>query len=111
MDSSQPDLLQRRADRLTTAFSSEPIEDSAVRDAVCAYVDEAKRRGWTIERVIIAVKTMAERDAGPLRRALKDPGRRTQAEQQINRAITWCINHYFGSGEASGPMEFGTPSS
>ena len=63
---------------------------------VCAFVDERRNDGWSIERVIVAVKQLTE-EAGVFR---GDPGRGLRvpprdAERLVTMLVTWCIEHFY----------------
>jgi hypothetical protein len=68
-----------------------------LRDAVCDYVRDLKRRGYPPERVLIAVKALlAEagvRKTGPL----ADGGSATLGPETeiVERVVAWCIDEYF----------------
>jgi hypothetical protein len=87
------------AARLRTAFLSVPTDPSAVKDAVCAYVDEMKRLGAAVERIIVDIKRMADLEGGPVHRAMSDKirGDYAAARKLTEDAIKWCINHYYGT--------------
>jgi hypothetical protein len=89
-------LLDRVA-RLRAAFIAIPMNETALKEAIWAYVDETRGLGWTIERVIVEVKRLAEVEKGPLFRALRDPTEGPKARVLIERAVTWCIDRYFGT--------------
>jgi hypothetical protein len=60
-----------------------PENEEALRDVVCAYVDESKKAGLWPEQIIIAVKHAAR-----------------FAQPRINpnlmrRVIDWCVDKYF----------------
>jgi hypothetical protein len=90
-------VLLARTARVRAAFTASPLDESALKDAACAYVDEAKNHGWPIERVIIEIKRISEVEDGPVYRALRDPVQRPKTRDLIHRVITWCIHHYFGT--------------
>lgn len=82
--------------RLRSAFLSERIDRSTIKDAVCAYVDEMKRLGASVERIIIDIKRIAEHEEGPIRRSLlDDPHARSEARQIVEAAVTWCVEYYY----------------
>lgn len=82
---------------LRAAFLTTPLDEGALRDAVCAYVDDAKHAGWPVERVIVALKRHSEIEDGPLYRLTRDPLQRHVAADVMRRLIKWCIDHYFWS--------------
>jgi hypothetical protein len=87
--------LRDRTARLRAAFTASSVDESALKVAVCAYVDETKTQGWPVERVIIEIKRIAEVEDGPVYRALRDPIERLKARDLIDRVVKWCIDHYF----------------
>ena len=77
--------------RLGTAFKRAPVDEGALRDAVCAYVDEMKQLGAPVERVIIDIKRVMHVDEA---RGLRDP-KRPDARRLAEDAVSWCIAHYY----------------
>lgn len=75
-----------------------PMDENALREATYAYVDETKRHGWPVERVIIEIKRLSEVEDAPLSRALRDPMQRDKAHALIDSVIGWCIARYFSTG-------------
>ena len=74
-----------------------PVDESQLKNAICGYVDEAKRQGWAVERVIVDIKRMAEIEEGPLVQA-RDATTRLNAQALISRAVTWAVDHYYWTG-------------
>lgn len=72
------------------------VQSDALREAVNGYVDEARRRGEPVERVIIDLK-QEMRAAGVVDVYVR-PGERALAEP----VIRWCIDRYYGV-TGSGP--------
>ena len=68
-----------------------------LRRRVCAVVDELKAAGWQPERVIIAVKQVAE-DAGlrPTKSILSATAPLTERDIAVVHIVRWCIEQYFG---------------
>ena len=63
---------------------------------VCAFVDERRKEGWSVERVIVAMKQLAD-ESGIFR---GDPGRGPMlpprdAERLVTTMVTWCIEHFY----------------
>lgn len=79
---------------LRAAFSVSPIDESRLKSAVCGYVDEAKRHGWPVERVIVDIKRMAEIEEGPVMQA-REATKRLDAQALVSRAVTWAVDHYY----------------
>lgn len=89
--------LASAATTMRAAFSVSPLDESQLKNAICAYVDEAKRQGWVVERVIVDIKRMAEIEEGPLAQA-RDATKRLDAQALISRAVTWAVDHYYWTG-------------
>src|SRR5947209_631295 len=70
--------------------------DSALHEGVCAVVDDLKAAGWPPERVIIAVKQIAE-DAGlsPWRDlpSIQPPFKERDA--LLIHMVRWCTERYY----------------
>lgn len=81
---------------LSDAFRTHPVQDAALKKAVCAFVDEMRRAGLSVEQIVIQVKRAAATRSDPTFRALRSRANAPVDEQAIvNRAVTWCIEHYF----------------
>lgn len=81
---------------LRDAFDTHPIDDVALKKAVCEFVDEMRRVGLSVEQTIIQVKRAAATRSDPVFRALRARANDPDDEQAIvNRAVTWCIERYF----------------
>jgi hypothetical protein len=91
------DPLSSAAISVRAAFSVAPVDESMLKNAICGYVDEAKRMGWPVERVIVDIKRMAEAGDGPLMQA-RDATTRLDAQALISRAVTWAVDHYYWTG-------------
>lgn len=65
---------------------------------VCDVVDELKGADWPPERIIIAVKQIAD-DAGmhPTRSILSATSPLTQQDLAIVSMVRWCIERYYGA--------------
>jgi hypothetical protein len=75
-------------------------EDSSreeMHQRVCAMVDELKAAGWPPERVIVAVKQVAD-DAGlrPSRGVLSAKNALTEQDTAVVYMVRWCIEQYYG---------------
>jgi hypothetical protein len=78
--------------RLRAAFAR-PVDEAALKAAVCEYADEGKRLGWPVERVIIDIKRISEAAGGfPHRPELFD---RIEGQRVVQRVVTWCVEHYY----------------
>jgi hypothetical protein len=73
-----------------------PRLDDSLRDEVCAVVDELKGAGWPPERVIVAVKRIAD-DAGlrPSRNVLSATGDLSPDDALLVRMVQWCIERNY----------------
>jgi hypothetical protein len=82
--------------RLRAGFVATYPDESELRNAICAFVDVVKPLGWSIERVLLEVKRVAEVEDGFLYRARRSGSQeRRAAEGVLERAVRWCIEHYF----------------
>ena len=90
---------EKSLSRLRDLFLGDFLEPSAVRNAVCAYVDHMKSQGAPVERIIIDIKRVAEVENGALSRALaaKDSDGQRRARQVTDDAVKWCIQHYYST--------------
>lgn len=90
------DSIQAATHRLRATFVAVHPDESEIRSAVCAFVDVVKPLGWTIERVLVEVKRIAEIEDGFLSRArLRRGVDQRDAERVLERTVSWCIDHYF----------------
>ncbi len=69
----------------------------AFQERVCAVVDELKGAGWPPERVIVAVKQVAN-DAGlhSSRSVLSASAPLTERDVALVHMVRWCIERYYG---------------
>jgi hypothetical protein len=95
-DQVRPDTSSEVTSRLRAAFLARPTDEVELKAAVAAYVDEAKALGWPVERVIIFVKRLAEIEQGAANWS-RDPLKRSAAQQLLDRAVTWSVQHYYWS--------------
>src|SRR5690349_12520594 len=74
-----------------------PALDRDLKDRVCTVVDDLRTLGWPPERVIVAVKQIAE-DAGikASRDVLMLSGLPTPNDDMLQKLVRWCIGHYYG---------------
>ena len=91
-----------RADlALEHAFARfQAIRDASVadlRDAVRAYVDDAKTRRQTPEQVIIGLKKIADR-VGLAKALVPHSSSVAKSRDAYTSAVTWCIERYFEDG-------------
>jgi hypothetical protein len=72
----------------------------ALRSGLCKFVDERRAAGWSVDRIVIAVKRAAL-DAG-LADSLPDERASTQNEDALATMVRWCLDHYYAPnfGEA-----------
>ena len=78
-----------------------PESTSDLREAVCAYVDAERARAEPAERIIVSMKAIAERarvTASRSRRA--SPLSMSDRDELLTRAVTWCIERYYQTGQA-----------
>jgi hypothetical protein len=67
---------------------------NALREAICDFVDRAKARGESPERVIIALKTIAHRSGVAAWRTPTTSGVNGNYDA-LTDAVTWCIERYY----------------
>ena len=81
---------------LTQAAVPQAARDDDLRERVCAVVEDLRALEWPPERVIIAVKQVAE-DAGlrSSRRVLMVSGSLTPNDEVVQNLVRWCIEHYY----------------
>ena len=72
------------------AFPNIPLlsdeQREALRQAVCAFVDELKSEGMSAERVVIEMRVIAN----DVRFSVLD-------DHVVEDAVRWCIAHYYGT--------------
>ena len=97
----RPPIVALR-DYLAAAVAAHPaIAEEAYRQElhqrVCAVVDELKAADWPPERVIVAVKRVAE-DVGlrPTRSILSASDPLSEQDVAIVHMVRWCIEQYYG---------------
>jgi hypothetical protein len=61
----------------------------ALKERICAAVDELKAKGWPVERIIVRINEVAAEVGMP-----KDLGAGGR-ETVVSEVIRWCIHHYF----------------
>jgi hypothetical protein len=68
----------------------------ALREDVCAVVDVLKGAGWPPERVIVAVKRIAD-DAGlrPTKYVLSRSAALSDGDDLLVQMVQWCIERYY----------------
>ena len=84
----RPDTTPEVTARLRAPFLSVPIDESELKNAVCAYVDDAKRVEWPVERVIIFIKRLAELEQEAAVQAVRDLAKRDGGQRILPQAIT-----------------------
>ena len=75
--------------------------NDALRSDLCAFVDERRAAGWSVERVIIAVKRAAL-DAGFDAGATSPGHNPNQYEKVLAEMVRWCIDHYYSPAVGDG---------
>ena len=91
-----PALRESLSRALMRAPESRP-DDKALRDEICAVVDEMKAAGWPPERTIIAVKQIAA-DAGLMesRALLTLSNNQLDARDALMvKVVRWTIESYY----------------
>lgn len=76
-----------------------PVDERSQRELqayVWNYVDDRKRAGWPVERVIIAMKQIA-RDAGlkPSSFIVRPEAKITSMDELLVEMVGWCIRRYY----------------
>ncbi len=86
--------LLNRLERLTFPVSAECEAELRIR--VCRYADELQASGEPPERVIVAVKQVAE-EAGfeGSRPSAHSTDSRNEREKLVADLVTWCIDGYY----------------
>jgi hypothetical protein len=80
--------------QLSEAVTRSGIEQDKVRSLVCALVDQMKSEGAEPEKVVIAVKSALLSDTTT--KAAPDSAHLKETEKMLQRALTWCIERYYG---------------
>jgi hypothetical protein len=70
------------------------VDQDKVRALVCALVDQMKSEGAEPEKVVIAVKSAMLGDTTA--KAAPDSAHLQETEKMLQRALTWCIERYYG---------------
>jgi hypothetical protein len=91
------DSISSAVTSVRSALTVSPIDESQLKNAICAYVDECKRLEWPVERIIVDIKRLAEIPDGPILQA-RDATTRLDAQALVSRAITWAVDHYYWTG-------------
>jgi hypothetical protein len=70
--------------------------DGRLHSEVCAVVDELKAAGWPPERVIVAVKRIAD-EAGirPTKAVLVRTAELANDDAMLVQMVSWCIERYY----------------
>ena len=92
------DLALERA--FTHVEASRPGSTSGLYEAVCAYVDAERARAEPAERVIVAIKAIAERARIAASRSRLSSLPMNDRNELLTRAVTWCIERYYKTGKA-----------
>jgi hypothetical protein len=97
---SRPPVVALR-DYLAAVVAAHPViainnDNQELRARVCAVVDELKAADWPPERVIVAVKQVAD-DAGlhSSRRLLSATDPLTERDAALVHMVRWSIEHYY----------------
>jgi hypothetical protein len=96
MTDDTPDGAKTNAlkNQLSEAVTRSGIEQDKVRALVCALVDQMKSEGAEPEKVVIAVKSAVLSETTV--KAASDPANLKETEKMLQRALTWCIEQYYG---------------
>lgn len=79
---------------------SSPESTSELHDAICAYVDAERARAEPAERIIVSIKAIAERARVVASRSRRSsPLSMSDRDALLTRAVTWCIERYYQSGQ------------
>jgi hypothetical protein len=92
---STPETLLLDALR-ATAWPLHPAAQSKLQAHVCAFVDDRRNEGWSVERVIIALKLIADEAGlfrGDPRGIVRNPPR--DGARLVAVLVSWCIDHYY----------------
>src|SRR5262249_16917372 len=87
-------------ERLRPSFAALPstiksIDRALLKDVVCTYVDDAKRLGWSPERVVFVLKTAAYSAGLPWRARWRFPRALSHRDPRVIIMVRWCVKHYF----------------
>ena len=94
------DTLARATMTLTTSLYN--TTDKALRDEVCAVVDELKAAGWPPERAIIAIKEIAHEAGLTQSRGVLVRGRDlTPHDALLARVVRWTIECYYDTSRVA----------
>jgi hypothetical protein len=80
--------------QLSQAVTRSGVEQDKVRALVCALVDQMKSDGAEPEKVVIAIKSAMLGDTTV--QAAPDSAHLKEKEMMLQRALTWCIERYYG---------------
>ena len=69
--------------------------DAGLRQHVCAFVDQAKAKGWPPERVLVEVKTIAREVGFEVRSAMGNADSPETRDEVLTKVVGWCIEHYY----------------
>jgi hypothetical protein len=70
------------------------VDQDKVRALICGLVDQMKSEGAEPEKVVIAIKSAVLRDVTV--KAAPDSAHLEETERMLQRALTWCIERYYG---------------
>lgn len=80
--------------QLSEAVTRSGSEQDKIRALVCALVDQMKSEGAEPEKVLIAIKSAMLGDTTV--KAAPDSAQLRETEKMLQRAVTWCIERYYG---------------
>lgn len=82
--------------RVRNAFAGRPVNERELNDAVCALVDELKRQGAQVERIIVHIKRLAEAANEGTASAMPSLGSSPDARRRVvDGAVKCCIERYY----------------
>ena len=79
------------------------IDWAQLKDLVCTYVDDAKRLGWSPERVVFVLKTAACEAGLPVALPMPFHPRFVTSDPRVIVMVRWCVKRYFERDESSSP--------
>jgi ribosomal protein L18E len=79
------------------ALSEQPGDLSTLRQAICTYVDAARRENIPIERVIVELKQIARRSEVRFSRYRRFAEPFATQDELIKAVVAWCVQRYFAN--------------
>jgi hypothetical protein len=91
-----PDSTRTNAlkNQLSEEVTRPGVDQDKVRALICGLVDQMKSEGAEPEKVVIAIKSAVLRDVTV--KAAPDSAHLEETERMLQRALTWCIERYYG---------------